>query len=522
MFLLLNILLHVNYFEGPSTSMNIYLQTVVYLAPAAIMLGLAVLIISRNARNSQHRTIGLLFSLASLWLFGMFLLHAAPPNHRYSLLLYLIFPTIIATVGGMLHYWFQFCQAYRSRHARWYKLIVLLMFAQIPLIAIDGYAIKQLTYHGEEVTYYPGPGVLVFWILTLGGTALVIRLFVLRHKTDPGPIRIFLTGLVLSIGWGAVMGTATAVFHSDEYPFADLIAHGTLFMLAAVYVNMKKHNYLPDFETRYNILFERSPLGILITDRCGVILEASPIARQTLQLPAASGVPLFDLLPDRDRTNWQRVYFASFDNQSPLKSAELSLHDRDGAARTIALDSEFMVVGAETLQFIMLRDVTELRLQTSQVTYLAYHDQLTGLHNRAAFHHELNRLLEAALPFSLLLMDLNKFKSINDRHGHPAGDLALQFVAKLLTDAAGDAGFVSRLAGDEFVVLLPQPADLDRFLSLVDTGLSQPLVLEDGEQIRVSLSIGRSQYPGDGQDGSLLFKIADERMYVMKHNRNIR
>ena len=149
------------------------------------------------------------------------------------------------------------------------------------------------------------------------------------------------------------------------------------------------------------------------------------------------------------------------------------------AAITIAMDSEFMVVGAETLQFIMLRDVSELKRQSAQVTYLAYHDQLTGLHNRASYNRELERMLETGLPFSLLLMDLNKFKSINDLYGHHAGDQALRFVADCLRTAGSHEAFVGRLAGDEFVAVLPISADYTRFLSILEHELAHALHAAD-------------------------------------------
>lgn len=167
------------------------------------------------------------------------------------------------------------------------------------------------------------------------------------------------------------------------------------------------------------------------------------------------------------------------------------------------------------------------REQAAQVEYLAYHDTLTGLANRGLFSKLL--LQELALSkrnqrnFSLLFLDLDKFKLINDTLGHDVGDELLILVAKRLTSCLRSSDVVARIGGDEFVALLHCHKDencAETVAQKIIGSVAEPYIIR-GQQLNITISIGIAMYPKDGLDESTLMKNADTAMYHAKtHGRN--
>lgn len=170
----------------------------------------------------------------------------------------------------------------------------------------------------------------------------------------------------------------------------------------------------------------------------------------------------------------------------------------------------------------LVRSNAELAQSASQLRHLANHDTLTGLPNRKLFEERLGQALEWAQENSqlvaLLFLDLDGFKLINDTQGHDIGDLLLKAVARRLTGCLRSSDTVSRLGGDEFTVILPAipgAQDAGRVAEKILTTLSKPFDIE-GHTIFVTISIGISLFPQNGEDAETLVKEADNAMYQAK------
>src|SRR6266571_147976 len=172
---------------------------------------------------------------------------------------------------------------------------------------------------------------------------------------------------------------------------------------------------------------------------------------------------------------------------------------------------------------VRLKDEVKERVRSEeQIQYLAYHDALTTLPNRALFSKILNHGISQAhrrkKELAVLFIDLDRFKNINDTLGHEAGDALLKEVGKRLKQSLRESDTVARLGGDEFVVLLEELAD-QKHVSVVAhkilTTLVKPFVTL-GQEFRVTASIGISTYPADGEDERSLMKNADIAMYRAK------
>ena len=149
-------------------------------------------------------------------------------------------------------------------------------------------------------------------------------------------------------------------------------------------------------------------------------------------------------------------------------------------------------------------------------------DPLTGLYNRRlfteSFEKELNRARRYGLPLSIVILDLHRFKEVNDKYGHPRGDDVLRAAASTLQKALRTSDSAFRIGGDEFVLLLPQTdaaqaLALSRRVGTVFAETLQPLHLA----ISVTMDHGVATFPPDGDQSDLLIRVADERLYRLKH-----
>jgi diguanylate cyclase (GGDEF)-like protein len=199
-----------------------------------------------------------------------------------------------------------------------------------------------------------------------------------------------------------------------------------------------------------------------------------------------------------------------------LRRRELS----ENLGRPVALKTALMDVlaSAGLFRVPIVIEYDELKiLQLNAVT-----DPLTGLYNRRlfseTFEKELNRGRRYGSPLGLVVLDLHRFKEVNDKHGHPRGDDVLRAAAATLKKALRTSDSAFRIGGDEFALLLPQ-TDAEQALALsrrvetVFAEMLQPLQLS----VSVSMDHGVATFPQDGEQADQLIRVADERLYRLKH-----
>src|SRR5690242_454663 len=192
----------------------------------------------------------------------------------------------------------------------------------------------------------------------------------------------------------------------------------------------------------------------------------------------------------------------------------------DQAGRQVALKAALMDVLSSSgfLRVPIIIEYEDLKkLELNAVT-----DPLTGLYNRRlfgeSFEKELNRARRYTQPLALVILDLHRFKEVNDKHGHPRGDEVLRATAATLKKALRTSDSAFRIGGDEFALLLPQTDSpqalaLSRRVETVFAEMIQPLQLE----VAVSMDHGVAIFPQDADQADQLIRIADEHLYRQKH-----
>ena len=269
-----------------------------------------------------------------------------------------------------------------------------------------------------------------------------------------------------------------------------------------------------------------APDGILLVDDSNHILLANSAMEKICGYTRTElvGQPVEIFLPpqarERHRTNVQR--YAANPQQRPMGMVEnLSLQHKSGrmVPVDIALGQVVRDGGQATVVFV--RDITGIKELQRQMQFHATRDTLTGLANRWMFNQHLaqafRQMGRQPGKLALLLLDLDDFKSANDRHGHAVGDLVLVEAARRIAASVRTGDVIARLGGDEFVVLLREIGTSDAVVvaeKIVDA-LAQPCMVE-GHGITLGGSIGIAYCPDDAQDADTLMRYADMAMYRAK------
>lgn len=241
------------------------------------------------------------------------------------------------------------------------------------------------------------------------------------------------------------------------------------------------------------------------------------------RLEDARGLPLDVVVPVRPG----RESVAEEGNPAlAVVAGDLELTRQDGHRIVVERSLSPLYDRAETAigSVMVLRDITEARVLSARMAYLAHHDSLTALPNRLQLNETLAQLIAKATHLgtgvAVLFIDLDLFKHVNDALGHHIGDQLLQQVARRIQRNIGNLGSVYRTGGDEFVVLLDHVVTRDsvaqvaeRLLAIAGTPYSVA-----SHELHQAFSIGVSLFPEDGYDASTLMMRADAAMYLAKRN----
>jgi diguanylate cyclase (GGDEF)-like protein/PAS domain S-box-containing protein len=253
---------------------------------------------------------------------------------------------------------------------------------------------------------------------------------------------------------------------------------------------------------------------IMCIDERGIVRTANPAVSRLFGRPAAAllDAPLSDLIPG----------FSS-DGIAPLAGSVLERTARTADGRRLAVEITLSKVATEEgLYTAIVRDVSERQAQQRALEYQATHDPLTGLPNRTALMKHLGQLLAKAEPrqrIALLMLDLSRFKEVNDTLGHDVGDVVLREVARRFSTELRGA-LIGRIGGDEFSVVLSDVAErtaVDDLALRLIACLRAPIDAS-GVAIEVGVSIGVAIAPDHSRDARELLRHADVAMYVSKRH----
>ncbi len=290
--------------------------------------------------------------------------------------------------------------------------------------------------------------------------------------------------------------------------------------------NLFQMQELQAAEQRFSDIAYSSSDWLWETDAAGRFTYCSEGVYGVLGYEAAEmiGRTLFDFLAPTETEYRSLIENEVFKNKERIRNLEnWNLH-KDGRPVGLLISGTPVLKEDGTLCGYrgLFKDVTERMKAEAEIRQIAFYDRLTGLPNRTLWMARLEeafvRAEQGADRFALLFVDLDRFKNVNDNHGHEVGDRLLQLVAERLKNSIRDSDILARLGGDEFVVLLNEIHDSDEVINIckrIFANLESQFEL-NGYRCFVTCSIGIAIYPHDGSDPQTLLKNADTAMYRSK------
>jgi len=236
------------------------------------------------------------------------------------------------------------------------------------------------------------------------------------------------------------------------------------------------------------------------------------------------GLNYRDYVPKGDAKSMHKAWSEVFRTGEPMRTFPFAIIMKDGkrvfleASISPLRDKDGKVIGFRSVS----RDVSERKRFEQKLADMATHDSLTGLPNRTLLNDRITMGLalsrRSGTRLAVIMLDLDRFKTINDTMGHYVGDQLLKSVGERLSSVVRKSDTVARMGGDEFVLVLPQiaqPPDATRLAARILDIFREPFIF-DNHQLKVTTSIGVAVYPDDGRDIEELLKNADTAMYWAK------
>ncbi|MDF2959084.1 MAG: hypothetical protein K0S39_819 [Paenibacillus sp.] len=493
-----------------------------YLAPVFILFYMAIEIYKRNTLSRVNKLASILLLSMMFIMLGNFITNLFPDFIAGQLSLILIYAPSFVLMGSAVHFCYCLTDRFHSIPRAAALLIcyapslpVLLLLYPFPWISIT---FVQEGYWKYE---YPSTGLLALTMvcavytvtacisLTIANLKYVSRL---AQNLKKKQIRILLLAHTLGGLWAVPFSFYKRPdIIPAEISMPSVGMFGTLIFALLMRYAMIKYDFLPSKERKYQMLYEMSPMSILLIDNDGVIKDANPEA-----------AILFGFTQEQLLERKLNEFLDA--ETSLLLKGNCTVVTGTGETKYVKAESEYIVTSGELFQYVVLADVTETRAAEERVSFLAYHDSLTGLANRIRFQQQLEAETSqfAGASFALMLLDLDRFKQINDRQGRFLGDLLLKHVAEQLTQSAPANALIARLSGDEFALLVPgmsKDAAAAAGRKILE-GFALPFVHQE-QTYCATASLGICLYPEHGNNPDDLLQAADIAMnHGKKHGRN--
>jgi diguanylate cyclase (GGDEF)-like protein/PAS domain S-box-containing protein len=291
-----------------------------------------------------------------------------------------------------------------------------------------------------------------------------------------------------------------------------------------------------DALARFEATFAGALTGMLLMDLDGCILDSNPAIQELLGYRGEEllGHRASEFVHPDDRVDTRASYQRMIADDEDSLRLEHRFVPREGGV--LWVDASASLVrdpdGRRSFTILMIQDVTQrkqaeaaLLAQAELNEYQALHDALTGLANRTLFRDRIERAVKSAgrsgSRVAVLMMDLDRFKEVNDSLGHAAGDQLLVELGARLEAGLRASDSVARLGGDEFGVMLPDPKLPDDVLGAIERmreAIERPVIVQ-GLPLSVEASIGIALYPDNGDDVETLLQCADVAMYKAKEEK---
>lgn len=493
-----------------------------HLLPILFLTYMATDILLRNKRKTEHILLSLI-AVCFILLFVEEYVRNQVPIEYSPILSALWLSSVGIIIPGLC---FHFLIKFTGLYTKWPRFLYPYIF-YVPLIFVilNIFTGANLTYTQDFIEAgiwkYPIYNMNYYIVMTIGTIIdflYLIPLVIAKYRAKLEEQRAIYQQLIVGVWVAIILNIVLGFIHYENmlppysYIYAGIV---WCYFLRRI---MKQHDFLNLYDKRYEKLFRLNPNGILLLDFKGIIHDANPAATQLLNNLNLRQEQLFTLLDDQLKEQLL--------SEKEIKDYALSISNNEVEV-LLLVNADYTLVDNQMHILLIFQDVTLQKQYQREIEFLAYHDALTRLPNRRLFTKQLEAAIEICRTeqqsLTLLLIDVDNFKSLNDTYGHQVGDELLQVTAQILQDAVKDTGDVARLGGDEFVLFLREVHSkqlTSQFIEQLQSKFLQYITTTHPD-VPVALSIGISQFPEDGEDEQTLMHHADQVMYVAKRSNKL-
>ncbi len=383
---------------------------------------------------------------------------------------------------------------------------------------VDNLPAVLLEIDGPRSIYKQGRDVLEYLLLALTITVFVfgiLVLFVLERLVLARLAR--LSSAITQIATGGNTADRVAIEGRDEFRTVAEAVNGVLDTVEQSQEELERRERL------HRNLVELSPDAVFLI-RDEVCVFANEAAARLMGAPAVDtllGMTVQEMIHP-DSHAFLQSFWRLLQERTEIPRTEEKITRLDGTVTDVELSATHFTLQDRPAVQIIARDITDRKRVEETLQFLAHHDTLTRLPNRLLFQDRLTQALAHARRteqgVALMLLDLDRFKDVNDSLGHDVGDHLLREVARRLQVATRDCDTVARISGDEFVLILPDISHVKQAEAAANRILEsfQSAFIIDAHELFVTPSIGITQFPDDGESVEVLMKNADLAMYRAK------
>ncbi|QNI33707.1 GGDEF domain-containing protein [Alloacidobacterium dinghuense] len=383
-----------------------------------------------------------------------------------------------------------------------------------------------------------GCGAWLLWLISrqdadIGIYAILTQLFLINAVLYWNDFRRLSAGVITAsaglLAWAAVFPTALTIAHF----FPHLSVPGELWNVPKYFVEfgmiltlLENQIYTAHWQSeQYRVLFDSNPHPMFIYDtKTFAFLRVNDAALEEYgySRPEFLHMSIGDLHEVAALAGVERLLA---DTHSSIKvTGPWTQRRRDGSEFQAEISSHPIEFEGCDARLSLVQDVTDRERLHEQLVHRAHHDSLTNLPNRFLFEQRMRHTLENASRYAhkaaILCIDLDRFKQINDNHGHATGDACLQEIANRLTNRLRESDTVARTGGEEFTVVIGEllhGGDAEKVAADLLTEFRHPFTV-DGVEMQLSASVGVALYPDHGTEGAQLWRAADIAMYRAKYS----
>lgn len=511
----------------PTQQLVIYL--LVYMVPAFLIFGMACMVLAQSDRHLEHVLVAATGFTYCLLYLEEFIRHLLPLSSSTWMVGVFFGQLGLLSVAIISHLFIHTTKIDERFNIPLYPYVFYVPVALIYLLMLLGVNVVNNTeFIQNGIWYAPVFNKSYYLTMTISNAIIVLMIAILwngiKHATTVKKrksLQLLMFGAVTTLLLTVIFGYPNYGAALPPHPY--LIA-GIVFS-AFLSISVLRFQLLPSVTRRYKELFNLSPVSIIITNDQWEVLEFNDNVAIELGPQIKEGFILIDYF--KVTANRQQLLRLSEQLEKEVTIRDYPIKIMNTAEDEYlyySLDASVLRVDEDVFYYLIWRNVTEELESKQLVQHLAYHDALTTIYNRAFFVAEVKGRLkqlpvQSTIGTAVVLIDLNRFKEINDTYGHAIGDQVLKHTAFILMKITRESDIVARFGGDEFVIFLEEfPTDqaVDDWVNVLRKEFAANSFVGNDLVLKIEPSIGVAFYSVETSEFDELFQLADVKMYEDK------